>query len=314
MVTGESARDVVRYMVTDRKNSRQAKQSIKLFMEYVDRYRIDVSRQPVACVDGRLVAYVLLLISPGACASVFLPEDVLSISQGDPSYYDYLTGLLCYLKEQVDVLDLGLIQTTILQEDSINKRVFLDGGFVKLCDLEIMESSVQKDQNADYGGKVIWLPFGQETAERFGEVILMSYEGTEDCPELSGLRTKKEVLDGHRYSGLFEPRGWWLMQYEGRDAGVVLLNRTEEVRSRLDLVYMGLASWARGRGLGRAILGKAFDVACQLNKKVIRLAVDRKNGPALKLYNRFGFLPVARQEILAVINDARRHRLIAMNQ
>jgi GNAT superfamily N-acetyltransferase len=313
IVTGDAAREVLQYMLADQKTGRQARQSLKMFVQYVDRYRIDVSRQPAAYVDGKIAACVLLIVSPGATASVFLPEENPSIDPADPAYRGYLTGLLGYLKTQMEPLDLGLIQTTLLKEDAEREQLFLDSGFEKLCNLEIMESGVLKDRCAKYGRKIIWLPFGPETSARFGQVILSSYEGTEDCPSLSGLRTMKEILEGHRYSGIFEPRGWWLMQYEDRDAGVILLNRTEEVQSRLELVYMGLAPWARGQGLGHMLLGRAFEVSTWLDKKVIRLAVDQKNTPALQLYRRSGFLPVARQVILAVINEARRERLAAAN-
>jgi GNAT superfamily N-acetyltransferase len=250
----------------------------------------------------------MLIICPGATASVFLPEDETR-EQKSPEYRDYVTGLLKFLAGQIDTLNLSLIQTTITQNGLGNEELFLAGDFSKLCDLEIMEAAVAADLCAATDEKIGWQPFTPETQERFEKVISQSYEGTMDCPGLSGLRTMGEVVEGHRYSGIFEPKGWWLMEYEGEDVGVILLNSTEEVANRLELVYMGLARRARGKRLGRVLLSRAFEAAGWLDKKIIRLAVDRKNVPAIKLYRRFGFVPVAHQLVLAVMNEARRKRL-----
>jgi ribosomal protein S18 acetylase RimI-like enzyme len=45
----------------------------------------------------------------------------------------------------------------------------------------------------------------------------------------------------------------------------------------------------RGRGLGRALLGKAEEYASQLGAKLVRINVHAKNGVARRLYEGFGF-------------------------
>jgi ribosomal protein S18 acetylase RimI-like enzyme len=308
IATGEMADDVVMRMVAGDKRGREAKLQLESFMNFIRRYRIDVSRQPVALTGRQIVGYALVLVSPGASASVFLPEEKLS-SKTKPEFRKITTELLKFLAGQIETWDMGLIQTVMEDKTSEIHKLFLAGGFSDLCDLEIMEAAVSIDRCMETDEKIEWVSFSPETEKRFERVILQSYEGSRDCPKLSGLRTGSEILEGHRYSGFFELKGWWLMQYEGKDAGMVLLNSTEQDLNRLELIYMGLARWARGLGLGKVLLSRAFEAAGMLDKKILRLAVDRQNEPAIKLYQKFGFTPVSRQSVLAVMNEARRKRI-----
>jgi len=305
IVTGDAAIDVVIRMIARPVTGGDTKRMVETFLRFVNRYRIDVSRQPVALIDGRIVGYALVLAGPAASASVFLPEEA-SGKERDPAEREIMTGLLKFLGEQLELWDLGLIQTVVDDEASETAKLFLAGGFAKLCDLDIMEAAVSIDRCLEPDEKIDWVPFSRETQQRFERMILQSYEGSRDCPALTGLRTGREVLTGHRHSGIFERKGWWLLRSEGADAGVVLLNRTEEDADRLELIYMGLIPHARGLGLGKRLLSRAFYAAGCLDKKVIRLAVDRENLPAVRLYQQFGFTPTSRQTVLAAVNEKRR--------
>lgn len=308
IVSGAPARDVVARMVTGDRVGVPGEDRVGPFMNFLERYGIDVSRQAVAEIDGRPAGYCLCLVNPGHTAAVLLPERGPDLDRRY-SWQDVATGVLKCLSEQLEAWDLAFMQAIVSDEGSPAARAFLAAGFSMLCRLVVMEAGVGSEGGEPRATEVTWVPFGAGLEERFSAAILASYAGSRDCPQLTGLRTGREVLAGHRASGLFEPAAWWLLQAQGRDAGVLLLNRTEEDADRLELIYMGLAPAVRGRGLGRELLAQAFEVARRLGMKVVRLAVDAENAPARALYYQHGFRPVGNQTVLAVLNEARRGRV-----
>lgn len=135
-----------------------------------------------------------------------------------------------------------------------------------------------------------------------------SYEQTQDCPELCGLREVSDVLESHRSVGVHDPALWWIVFDGDRAEGCVLLSPCPEHDS-VELVYLGLSPRMRGRSLGAALL--RFGVA-NLYRHTIRgadsagvpdetarvsiggtggvtCAVDTRNAPAMRLYKRAGF-------------------------
>lgn len=124
-----------------------------------------------------------------------------------------------------------------------------------------------------------------------------SYLDTLDCPELCGLRETKDVLASHRATGVWDPALWWLVFEESHGAGEVprgcmLLNRCPEQRA-VELVYIGLAPTVRGRGVASKLLDLAIRSARGPTADELTCAVDRRNQPALNLYGRAGFKPIA---------------------
>ncbi len=312
IVTGDESREVIFRMIGDGRSRGEARKALDVFMRFSDRCGIDVSRQAAALVDGRLVGYCLILVNAGATASVFLPEKFPNL----PAGLDERTvkiGLLKILAEQVEAWDLAMIQAIVPKEKVSLSALFESGGFCRLCDLFIMEATVNGRFVSEEPLGVEWIGYSAEKSSRFVRTILDTYEGSRDCPQLTGLRRGREILTGHLRCGLFESRGWWLLNEGGRDVGVILLNSTEEDSSRLELVYMGVAGFARRRGLGRMLLSRAFEVAGWLDKKDIRLAVDGKNIAAVRLYQQFGFHEIGHQTVLAVLNEKRRDRIKASN-
>ena len=73
--------------------------------------------------------------------------------------------------------------------------------------------------------------------------------------------------------------------------GVLLLNGIAERRA-LEVVYMGVAPSARGAGVGDALLERAVKVASTVGASTLALAVDERNAPARRLYQRWGFREV----------------------
>ena len=130
-------------------------------------------------------------------------------------------------------------------------------------------------------------------------LLRATYEETLDCPGLAELRSDADILEGHRRGGRYEPALWTVLRVEGRDAGAALLNRTP-ASDAIELTYLGLAKWARGKGLGSLLLAEALWKASQAPERVLTLAVDDRNQPAHRLYRRCGFRTVARRRAFAM--------------
>jgi len=308
IVTGPEALEVVSQMVTAGRLKDAAGEAVDVFLQFLNRYGIDVSRQAVAKINGRIAGYCLCLVNPGATGHVFLPETFEGLDSRH-SYSEIATNVLKLLVSQIEHWDLALLQTMVHREQSPSADIFHQAGFSTLCHLNLLQTMVANQQSVAENAQVGWVGYDSTRTDQFIRLILQTYQDSRDCPVLTGLRTGREILQGHQGSGIFEPQAWQILRYQDRDAGVILLNNTEESPHRLELIYMGLAPWARGKSLGDLLLNQAFLIAKKLGKKVIRLSVDRENAPAIKLYQKFGFRLIGHQTVLAVANEKRRERL-----
>lgn len=115
-----------------------------------------------------------------------------------------------------------------------------------------------------------------------------SYEGTLDCPELTGLRTTEQIVQSHRAVGEWDPSLWWIVERDGRPEGCALFNHCP-VQDCVELVYLGLSPCARGRGTGSLLLRAGIAAVSGLAGE-LRCAVDVRNAPARALYARAGFV------------------------
>ncbi len=151
-----------------------------------------------------------------------------------------------------------------------------------------------------------WRPFDLVTEEEFRAVLQATYEGSLDMPELDGARGLDDILEGHRAAGLFLPERWQLGRIPGEpDAAAVLLMAEVPARDAWEVIYLGLTPAARGRGLGRAVLRHALDLA-RAHTPRLELAVDLRNAPAVRLYRATGFTIRDRRTVhLAILGPSR---------
>lgn len=124
-------------------------------------------------------------------------------------------------------------------------------------------------------------------------VLEASYVDTLDCPGLAGMRATADVLDGHFSLGT-RRRIWLVARKDGRALGTCMVNGPVEhggspAGDSAELVYLGLAPEARGKGVARALLSEALRACCTARLRTLSLAVDARNDPARALYASFGF-------------------------
>lgn len=130
--------------------------------------------------------------------------------------------------------------------------------------------------------------FSPANEAEFRDALSRSYDGTLDCPELSGVRTVDEILAGYRAGGTFRPDLWWLVRAGNRPAGVVIITEVPEGPT-WDLSYVGVVPEARRKGLARAATCRILHAACAAGAAELVLAVDTRNLPARRLYQSLGF-------------------------
>ncbi len=149
-----------------------------------------------------------------------------------------------------------------------------------------------------------WQAFETDREPQFRSVLQATYVGSLDMPELEGVRSLDDIMESHRATGRFDARYWQIGQIPGTpEAASVLLLSAVPTREAWEVVYLGLTPAARGRGLGRAVLAHALELASAHVPK-IELAVDFRNTPATRLYQAAGFSPRDRRTVhLAIFRD-----------
>ncbi len=268
---------------------------MKHFQELAGQENYDLTRQVVIARDSRLVYAGLFVPNPGGTAFLFSSPPAAEKSGG-----------VDFISLSAQALD-GLCQWAF-REGSVLLQLLAepgDGGRQELCRRSGLRhltelvylfrlSEAEAELPKAPGGQ--WLGYCREHHELFKETIARTYEGSQDCPELEGLRTMEEVLRGHQAGGRFDPRWWKLLRIEGKAAGVLLLMPLRS-GDAMELTYMGVCPEYRQQGWGRCLLAEAVVSARMSGARCLTLAVDRRNERADRLYRSLGFQEMLRRVV-----------------
>lgn len=259
---------------------------------HADSQRGNISlRDCFIVADRRRVLGVLLLVQrPDGSITVWPAEVQRRLSP--PSDVKAIKELLYQEARQfVDHGDGWIGQTLLERKDKQQSADLAANGFPALTELMFLHRSLTEPRRLP--GRLPKLSSVRfedaATHDRFARVLEGSYIGSEDCPELNcSSRTGRSALDGHKFSGPFEPQYWRLFQHGGEDVGVLLLS--EDTTDLVwEVVYFGVAASHRGRGFGRAILWEGLKIAQAAGGQEMILAVDVRNRHAIGLYEELGF-------------------------
>jgi mycothiol synthase len=195
-----------------------------------------------------------------------------------------------------------IAQCLLAPQDVAQSRELEAVGIPRLTELSFLARSLEEPLPAASGQHALSCQEfdARSNHQRFANLLERTWQGTLDCPELNGCRSGVEALDGHRIAGEFSAERWLLFSIGHADVGVLLLtdHPDEEV---WEVVYFGVASEARGQGLGRVILLEGLRRARRAGALEVVLAVDVRNIPALKLYQELGFRPFDRRVVHALL-------------
>lgn len=232
------------------------------------------------------VAAAMVLAYPGRSGFLFY-SPVASPGVDRPTLVELLRVVSA---DAVAAAGLYFVQVILQPTATDDIAVVTEAGYGPLAELLYMKL----DLPAPAGGPrsdLAWRDYSQFTEAELGDLIRATYVDSLDCPALSGVRTMDDVLAGHKVSGLFHPPSWWIAQHEGSPGGCILVNDTRQSAAS-DVVYMGVHWQHRRKGLAAAMLAHAAQDAAARGRRVLTLAVDVRNEPALRLYRRTGFEPI----------------------
>lgn len=253
------------------------------------------SRKP----PQRVRQVALAVLGSGRTAMIFLSNPDMPRSFGSveiqtqeisSSVRAALEGLRALAPERV-----ALAQTLIEPDQTWAHRACLGAGMIAVGQLDYMRKPVTNSDltptDPPYwltGIEVRPIRSMNEDRQLLIEALEGSYQETLDCPELCGIRSMDDVVDSHMATGEFNPARWHLIFKDSKPAGCCLLTHCPQ-SSSVELVYLGIAPFARGLGLGRSVLSYAISQLGQIGITEVTCAVDNRNAPAISIYESIGF-------------------------
>lgn len=236
----------------------------------------------VAEREGKILWALLPIVSPGRTVLLLCPA-----SRAKDETMGALIDAVCARFSQRGT---HLAQVLLDPPDAAAQRLFASHGFRRMAELVYLQGNIRSGAvEPTLPPSFTWQQYASDTHALFAKAISDSYRESLDCPGLNGLRDIEDVIAGHKGSGEFDPRFWFLLSEHGTPRGVLLLSRLAKIDAA-ELVYLGLTPDARRRGLGQLLMNQALYVTTeQMKLPRLSLAVDCGNVPALKLYYRFGF-------------------------
>lgn len=240
---------------------------------------------------GQLTHTVLAVPSPGRTAMFFASHPINDVD------IECIADLIAHTAQAVGKQHIHLAQALLDPLESLERKAFAAGGFTDLARLSYMERPVSRSDRSitiDWPENVQPVQYDDTLETGMLQVLEASYEQTLDCPSLRGLRETADILKGHRSTGEFDPSLWTMLFIDDQPAGALLLNPSPTQKS-IELVYIGLAKHARGRGLGRRLLRHGFALVATRRERTINLAVDERNKPAVSMYTTERFRRVLRR-------------------
>jgi ribosomal protein S18 acetylase RimI-like enzyme len=259
-----------------------------------ERGLIDLSGLWVACRRGRIVGAMLTQPLAGRAAAVWAPEV-------DPSWRRAATAAALVRASLADLRERGFRIAQALLDESAPRHGGSDlagGGMPHVTDLVYLERDTTPP--LDVPGDLpplVWRCYGPAVDPEFRAVLQATYIDSLDMPELERIRSLDDILASHRAAGRFVAERWRVgrLPREPDTAAVLLLSETPD-RDAWEVAYLGLTPPARGRGLGRAVLAHALDLA-SAHVPSLELAVDIRNHPATRLYQAAQFIPFDRRAV-----------------
>lgn len=129
-------------------------------------------------------------------------------------------------------------------------------------------------------------------SDEFARIVEDTYIGSLDVPELNGIRSTHNTIEGYASCVRENHLPWWVVMNAGEPVGCLLLcpHQSELV----ELVYLGLVAHARGKGLGVRILEFVEHWASERGATRVVAAVDQRNTHALQIYEKAGYVEFSR--------------------
>ena len=228
---------------------------------------------------GEIIAATWAQLNAGQTAVVWLPDQTSSAALG---LMEALAGFL-------EANQITLAQLLVGASGVVSAELLAAGEFQMLAKLAYLAADCCFFPTEQPTSQLQFQPDAGSDPHRLGELLLRTYEGSQDCPQLNGVRNTEDTLEGYREQGEFAPERWFFVQHEQQDVGALILTAHTDA-GNWELVYMGLVPEARGNGFGQQILNFALWQAGLGGAERLVLAVDEANQYAREMYERAGFV------------------------
>ena len=271
--------------------SEHARAAARRLQGHLERLRLP-ARLLCSAIDasGRVVAGALAMPGPGRTAQVLSSRPADAVEQAATA--DVIAAVVEGLRPIEASVSQALLDAEI--DDPATDRhaaAYRAAGFQSLAALDYLARRMPRrgEVGAPHLPQGVTLQPWRRGDPVLSRVLESTYVDTLDCPGLCGLRRTDDILEGHLAGARYVPELWSILHLEGAPVGAILLS-VSHGGDEIDLVYLGLAPTARGRGLGRLLLEHGLHQVAGRRQSRVVLAVDRANAPAARLYERAGFV------------------------
>ena len=119
--------------------------------------------------------------------------------------------------------------------------------------------------------------------------MILARARPEDAPDMASVHAQAfdKPWDESDFEGVLEAPGVFGLIVRDEDPAGLLICRT--VAGEAEILTVGVAGWARRRGIGRDLMTAAIALARQGGAERMFLEVDVDNAAAVTLYERLGF-------------------------
>ena len=150
------------------------------------------------------------------------------------------------------------------------------------------DSSTSFDESPGLSSsKLSFAPYTSLPYDDWVSILEQTYRNSADVPELSELRSARSALEGYQRNRATDSESWYVIRVEDQPAGCILLGDSDENTG--EITYLGLIPEHRGKGYSSGIMRFVLDWMHKQRLNHIVLAVDCRNLPAVRVYQKWGF-------------------------
>jgi ribosomal protein S18 acetylase RimI-like enzyme len=244
--------------------------------------------------QGRIVAALLAQRLTPRTAAVWPPEVAVRWRRADLAAAVIRAAVAAF-----DAAGVRLVQALVDAVAEPRAAADLErGGLPRVTDLAYLARDTSPAVSIPrIAARMDWITYTASSHDLFADALESSYADSLDMPELDGVRSLDDLLILHRAAGRFRPDRWLVGTVRGEpEARAFLVLSEPPDRPAWEVSYLGLSPQARGRGLGRAAIAHAIDLA-RGHASRLELAVDVRNQPARRLYRATGFITFDRRAV-----------------
>ncbi len=237
-------------LVFSRSDAGQRERQIATAIEEIERAGEDGSVVLVARRNRLIVAAIWVQIQPGSIASLWPP----GLVGGEPDA-TALT-LIELAAAKAHAAGARFLQS-LLETDADGPAQWLRlCNFQHCTDLLYLVSPREVFPDSPPNSRLRFEPCCDlpERMARLSAIVQQTYESTQDCQFVQGLRSIDDVLAGYKAVGIYDASRWFLVsrsEGEGnvRDIGCLLLTE-HPAEKNWELIYFGVVPLVRGARIG----------------------------------------------------------------